>query len=155
MAEEKTTTPAASEAAAPADKKNTDKKRQSASYRKKKKIKKFVTKAIVHIHSTYNNTIVTFAEPEGQVLGWASAGQCGFAGPKKSTPFAAGVIVRNVIEKVRDYGVKEVDVRVKGVGSGREAAIRALNAQGLNINSIKDVTPIPHNGPRPRKARRV
>ncbi|MDD5566843.1 MAG: 30S ribosomal protein S11 [Patescibacteria group bacterium] len=125
------------------------------SYRKKKAAKKFVTRAIVNILATYNNTLVTFTDPEGNVLANSSAGRCGFAGPKKSTPYAAGIIVKSIMDKVRDFGVKEVDVRIKGVGSGREGAIRALNAQGLSILSIKDVTPIPHNGPRPPKVRRV
>lgn len=126
-----------------------------ASYRSKKKVKKFVSRAIVNVMATYNNTIVTFSDPEGNVLGSSSAGQNGFKGPKKSTPYAAGIIVRAVVEKVRDFGIKEVDVRIKGVGSGREAAVRALNAQGFSVTSIRDVTPIPHNGPRPRKVRRV
>ena len=91
----------------------------------------------------------------GNVVAWSSAGLAGFKGPKKATPYAAGVIVRNLLEKVADCGLREVDVFVKGVGSGREAAIRALSAQGINILSIKDVTPIPHNGPRQRKPRRV
>lgn len=124
-------------------------------YRKKKKTRKFVTRGIAHISATYNNTIVAISDPEGNVLGWSSAGQNGFKGPKKATPYAAGIIVRSLMDKLRDYGLREVDVRIKGVGSGREAAIRGLNAQGLNILSIKDITPIPHNGPRPRKVRRV
>lgn len=109
----------------------------------------------VNILATYNNTIVTFADPQGNVLAWSSAGHCGFRGPKKSTPYAAGVIVRTAAEKVRDVGLKSVDVFIRGVGSGREAAVRALNACGFSIQSIKDVTPIPHNGPRPPKPRRV
>jgi len=124
------------------------------SYRKKK-TKKFHTRAIVHITATYNNTIVTFTDPEGNVLAWSSAGKCGFSGPKKATPYAAGVIVRSIMDKIEEIGVREVDVRIKGVGSGREGAIRALNTEGLNILSIKDITPVPHNGPRPPKVRRV
>lgn len=127
----------------------------TSAYRKKKKTRKFVTRGVAHIQATYNNTIVTLADPAGNVLAWSSAGQCGFKGPKKATPYAAGIIVRSVMEKVRDYGLREVDVRVKGVGSGREGAIRALNAYGLNILSIKDITPVPHNGPRAPKVRRV
>ncbi len=142
------------EESATTEKPKSEKKTKTAS-RKKKKVKKFVTRAIVHVQATYNNTIVTFTDPDGGVIAQSSAGQCGFAGPKKATPYAAGVIVRSAMEKMKDYGVKEADVRLKGVGSGREAAIRALNAQGINILSIKDVTPIPHNGPRPRKVRRV
>ncbi len=132
----------------------TDTKAKPA-YRKKKKTRKFVTRGIAHISATYNNTIVAISDPEGNVLGWSSAGQNGFKGPKKATPYAAGIIVRSLMDKLRDYGLREVDVKVKGVGSGREAAIRGLNAQGLNILSIKDITPVPHNGPRPRKVRRV
>lgn len=108
-----------------------------------------------YIKSTYNNTIVTLTDQAGNVLASASAGQVGFKGPKKSTPYAASIIVRNAAEKVRIYGLKNVSVFVKGIGSGREAAIRALNANGLNVVSIKDVTPIPHNGCRPPKPRRV
>lgn len=109
----------------------------------------------VHILATYNNTLVTFTDPAGNALAWSSAGHCGFRGPKKSTPYAAGVIVRTAAEKIRELGMKSVDVFIKGVGSGREAAVRALNASGFNIQTIKDVTPIPHNGPRPPKPRRV
>lgn len=125
---------------------------QSKQKRKKKKI---LTTGQVHIQATYNNTIVTITDPHGNVVAWSSAGISGFKGPKKATPYAAGVIVRNLMEKVRDTGLREVEVFVRGVGSGREAAIRALGAAGLNILSIKDVTPIPHNGPRPPKPRRV
>jgi small subunit ribosomal protein S11 len=124
-------------------------------FRSKKKVRKFINKAVVHVLATYNNTIITFTDPEGNVLASSSAGQNGFKGPKKSTPYAAGIIVRSVVDRVRDFGIKEVDVRIKGVGSGREAAVRALNAQGYTILSIRDVSPIPHNGPRPRKVRRV
>ncbi len=127
------------------------------SYAQKKKKRKHqsVMNGIAHIQATYNNTIVTLSDLSGNVLGWCSAGQVGFRGPKKSTPYAAGIIVRTVVEKVRDYGLKNVDVLVRGVGSGREAAIRALGANGLNVLSIKDVTPVPHNGPRAKKVRRV
>ncbi len=138
-----------------AEKKEEKKADKKVKPRKKKKSKKFVTRAIVNIQATYNNTIVSFSDPEGNVLAQSSAGQCGFSGPKKATPYAAGVIVKSVVERIQDYGVKEVDVRLRGVGSGREAAIRALNAQGYNILSIKDITPVPHNGPRPPKVRRV
>lgn len=117
--------------------------------------KKFVTHGRAYIQATYNNTIVTVTDQAGNVLAWASAGTSGFKGPKKATPYAAGIIVRNVANRVRDYGLRTVDVFVKGVGSGREAAIRAINANGFNIQSIKDITPIPHNGPRPPKVRRV
>jgi len=107
------------------------------------------------IQSTYNNTLVTITDLSGNVLSWASAGLLGFSGPKKATPFAASRVVEAVVAKVKKLGLKEVDVFVKGVGSGREAAIRALGVQGLEINSIKDVTPVPHNGCRPPKIRRV
>ena len=122
---------------------------------KRKKKNRILTTGQVHVQATYNNTIVTLSDPNGNVVAWSSAGLAGFKGPKKATPYAAGVIVRNLLEKVADCGLREVDVFVKGVGSGREAAIRALSAQGINILSIKDVTPIPHNGPRQRKPRRV
>lgn len=120
-----------------------------------KRKRKFVTTGQAHILATYNNTIVTLTDQHGNVLAWSSSGHVGFRGPKKSTPYAAGIIVRNVADKVREMGLKNLDVFVKGVGSGREAAVRALNANGFNILSIKDVTPIPHNGPRPPKPRRV
>lgn len=122
---------------------------------KKKSKKKFVQSGMVYIQATYNNTIITVTDQGGAVLAWSSAGKMGFKGPKKSTPFAAGITVRDVVEHVRDFGLKNVDVFVRGVGSGREAAVRALGAQGLNVISIKDVTPIPHNGVRPPKVRRV
>ena len=121
----------------------------------KKKIKRQVVSGCAYIKATYNNTIVTLTDQNGNVLSWSSAGQVGFRGPKKSTPYAAQSIVRKAIEKAKDYGLREVTVFVKGVGSGREAAVRALNANGLNILSIKDITPIPHNGCRPPRARRV
>ena len=108
-----------------------------------------------YVQATYNNTIVTITDPEGNVLSWSSAGRNGFRGPKKATPYAAGLISRAAVEKAREYNLQEVDVFVKGVGSGREAAVRGLHANGLEVISIKDVTPIPHNGPRPKKPRRV
>ncbi len=123
--------------------------------RKKKRKRVGVTNGIAHIQATYNNTIVTITDLAGNVLAASSAGQAGFRGPKKSTPYAAGIIVRNVMDKLQEVGLKNIDVRIRGVGFGRESAIRALGAQGLNILSIKDLTPVPHNGPRPRKARRV
>ena len=123
--------------------------------KKRKGKKRQVKRGQAHILATYNNTIVSLTDQNGNVLAYSSAGQCGFKGPKKATPYAAGVIVKNAVEKVKDYGLQEVAVFVKGVGTGRESAIRSLNAQGLKIISIKDVTPIPHNGCRPRKPRRV
>jgi small subunit ribosomal protein S11 len=122
---------------------------------KKKKIARHVPSGRAYIQATYNNTIVTLTDPNGNVLAWSSSGLCGFKGPKKATPYAAGIVVKNAAEKVADYGLQEVNVLVKGVGSGREAAVRALNANGLNVLSIKDMTPIPHNGCRAPKPRRV
>lgn len=121
----------------------------------KKKVKKVIKKGQAHIQATYNNTIVSISDPQGNVLAWSSAGLNGFKGPKKATPYAAGIIVKNVIEKIKDFGLIEVEVFVRGVGAGREAAIRALHANGLTVGSIKDMTPIPHNGCRSRKTRRV
>jgi small subunit ribosomal protein S11 len=109
----------------------------------------------VFINSTYNNTIVTLTDTVGNVLSWANAGLAGFKGPKKSTPYAAQIITRIAVEKAKEYGLAEVKVFVKGVGTGRESAVRALNANGLNITYIKDITPLPHNGCRSRKPRRV
>jgi len=108
-----------------------------------------------YIKATYNNTMVTFTDNAGDVIAWSSAGTVGFRGPKKSTPFAAQAIVRDAVAKAKDYGLKEVRVFVRGIGSGREAAIRAINANGINVSSIKDITPIPHNGCRAKKPRRV
>lgn len=126
---------------------------------RKKKKKKGVQKVSVgnaYITATYNNTIVTLTDAQGNVISWASAGIAGFKGPKKSTPYAAQIITRIAVEKAKeDYGLEEVSVFVKGVGTGRESAVRALNANGINVTSIKDVTPIPHNGCRARKPRRV
>ncbi|MBI4090228.1 MAG: 30S ribosomal protein S11 [Candidatus Kerfeldbacteria bacterium] len=122
---------------------------------RKKLGKKFVAAGRVYIQATYNNTIVTITDQTGAVIGWSSAGKMGFKGPKKSTPYAATSTVRDLVERVRDVGLKNVEVFVRGVGSGREAAVRALGALGLNITSIKDITPIPHNGCRPPKVRRV
>jgi len=125
--------------------------------KKKKKIAPFLRggRGQVHIKATYNNTIVTVTDLNGSVLIWSSAGKCGFKGPKKSTPYAAGVIVKSVVDKVKELGIKELDAFVKGVGIGREAAIRAFDTHGLKIVSIKDVTPVPHGGCRPKKKRRV
>jgi len=122
---------------------------------KKKKIKKNVPLGIAHVKATFNNTIVTITDLQGEVLAWCSSGVVGFKGSKKGTPFAAQQAAEYVAKMVAEYGVKEVDVQVKGPGSGRETAIRALQSMGINIRSIKDVTAIPHNGCRPRKRRRV
>ena len=123
--------------------------------RNKKKVSKNVNNGVAHIRSTFNNTIVTIADTEGNVLSWASAGGLGFRGSRKSTPFAAQMAAEEATKAAMDHGLKQVEVYVKGPGAGREAAIRALQAAGLEVNSIKDVTPIPHNGCRPPKRRRV
>jgi small subunit ribosomal protein S11 len=122
---------------------------------KKTKIVKQIPRGRAYIQATYNNTIVTLTDPQGNVLAWSAAGKMGFRGPKKATPFAAGIIVKDAVEKAAKYGLKEVHVFVKGIGAGREAAVRALHTCGLDILSIKDTTPIPHNGCRPPKVRRV
>ncbi len=123
--------------------------------KKKKKGERKVAVGKAFIHSSYNNTIVTLTDLDGNVLSWASAGIAGFKGPKKSTPYAASIITKIAVLKAKDYGLSEVSVFVKGVGTGRESAIRALNANGLEITFIKDITPIPHNGCRRKKPRRV
>ena len=122
---------------------------------KKRKVIRQVPLGKAFIRATYNNTIVTFTDLNGNVLAGSSAGTVGFRGPKKSTPYASSVIVKDAADKVKQYGLTDVSVFVRGVGSGREAAIRALNANGFTVISIKDVTPIPHNGCRPPKVRRV
>ena len=123
--------------------------------RNKKKVSKNVINGVAHIRSTFNNTIVTISDTEGNVLSWASAGGLGFRGSRKSTPFAAQMAAEEASKAAMEHGLKQVEVYVKGPGAGREAAIRALQAAGLEVNSIKDVTPIPHNGCRPPKRRRV
>ena len=121
----------------------------------KRKILKGVTAGIVHIQATFNNTIITVTDKQGNTLVWASPGICGFSGSKKSTPFAAQIAAAEAARRAKDLGLQSVEVLVRGPGSGRESAIRAIQATGLMITSIKDVTPIPHNGCRPRKKRRV
>lgn len=123
--------------------------------KKKRKERRNVGSGCAYISATYNNTIVTLTDQKGDVISWASAGSCGFRGPKKSTPYAAQMIVKTAVDKAKAQGLNEVNVFVKGVGTGRESAVRALNANGLNIIAIKDMTPIPHNGCRPRKPRRI
>ena len=120
-----------------------------------KKVKKTVTDGVAHIHASFNNTIITITDRQGNALAWATAGGSGFRGSRKSTPFAAQVAADRVGEMVKDYGVKNLDVSVNGPGPGRESAVRALNNAGFKITSITDVTPIPHNGCRPPKKRRV
>ncbi|AXN02162.1 SSU ribosomal protein S11p (S14e) [Candidatus Purcelliella pentastirinorum] len=120
-----------------------------------KKIKKQITDGIAHIHASFNNTVVTITDRHGNTLGWATAGGSGFRGSRKSTPFAAQVAAEKCAEFVKDYGVKNLEIMVKGPGPGRESTIRALNSAGFNITNITDVTPIPHNGCRSPKRRRV
>ena len=122
---------------------------------KKRKQRRNVTVAIAHIKATFNNTTVTMTDTRGDTLCWASAGTCGFKGSRKSTPFAGQCAAQQAAEKAIKFGVKDVEVRVKGPGSGRESAITALQAAGVNVKSLEDCTPIPHNGCRPRKKRRV
>jgi small subunit ribosomal protein S11 len=122
---------------------------------RKKREAKHVSQGIAHIHSSFNNTIVSISDPAGGAIAWASAGGMGFKGSKKSTPFAAQMAAESAARKSMEHGMKQVEVYVKGPGAGREAAIRALQAAGLEITLIKDVTPIPHNGCRPPKRRRV
>ena len=128
---------------------------KSPKARTKKKERRYVLQGVVHISSTFNNTIVTSTDPQGQVIAWASAGTAGFKGAKKGTPFAAQQAAESVAKRCMDQGMRQVEVLVKGPGAGRETAIRALKASGLEITLIKDVTPIPHNGCRPPKRRRV
>lgn len=122
---------------------------------KKKKIARGVTSGIAHIRATFNNTMVTITDKQGNVLVWSSPGIVGYGGSKKSTPFAAQIAATDAAKKAKEIGIKEVDVYVKGPGPGRESAVRALQAGGLTITSIRDITPIPHNGCRPKKRRRV
>jgi len=121
----------------------------------KKKARTNIGHARAYVKATFNNTIVTLTDLNGNTLAWSSAGNCGFKGPKKATPYAAGMIVKAAADRVKEIGLKEVNVFVKGVGAGRDSAVRALNANGFQVLSIKDLTPLPHNGCRPRKPRRV
>jgi small subunit ribosomal protein S11 len=123
--------------------------------RTRKKVKKNVVDGIAHIHASFNNTIVTISDRQGNALAWATAGGSGFRGSRKSTPFAAQVAAERVGEMVKEFGLKNLEVEVKGPGPGRESAVRALNNAGFRITNITDVTPIPHNGCRPPKKRRV
>ena len=122
---------------------------------KKRRARRNVTVAVAHIKATFNNTTVTISDTKGDTLCWASAGTCGFKGSRKSTPFAGQCAAQQAAEKAAKFGVREMDVRVKGPGSGRESAITALQSAGMTVKTIEDVTPIPHNGCRPRKKRRV
>lgn len=122
---------------------------------KKKKTIKEVAKGIITISSSFNNTIISISDDNGNVLAWASAGGAGFKGAKRSTPFAAQITMKQALERVAPYNLREAKVSVSGVGSGRESAVRAIGGSGIKVTSIKDVTPIPHNGCRPKKVRRV
>jgi len=121
----------------------------------RKKVRRNVTVGVAHIKATFNNTVITITDTKGETLCWASAGTCGFKGSRKSTPFAGQTSAQQVAGKAMKCGMKEIEVKVKGPGSGRESAITALQAAGLKIKSIEDVTPLPHNGCRPKKRRRV
>jgi small subunit ribosomal protein S11 len=122
---------------------------------KKKKVKKVVVDGIAHVHASFNNTIITITDRQGNALSWATSGGAGFRGSRKSTPFAAQVAAETAGRAALDFGLKNLEVRVKGPGPGRESSVRALNAVGYKITNITDVTPIPHNGCRPPKKRRV
>ena len=128
---------------------------KKSTYSKKKKIKKVITNGIAYVQSTFNNTIVSIADTNGNVISWASSGQKGFKGSRKSTPYAAQVAADSAAAKALEYGMKVLTVEIKGPGSGRETALRALQSRGFKILSIKDTTPLPHNGTRPPKKRRV
>lgn len=122
---------------------------------RKKKVKKTVVDGIAHVHASFNNTIITLSDRQGNVLSWATSGGAGFRGSRKSTPFAAQVAADNAGRTAQEFGLQNLEVRIKGPGPGRESSVRALNALGYNITNIVDVTPIPHNGCRPPKKRRV
>jgi small subunit ribosomal protein S11 len=128
---------------------------QTAATRVRKKVKKNVAEAIVHVHASFNNTIVTITDRQGNVLSWSTSGAAGFKGSRKSTPFAAQVAAERAGRAALECGVKNLEVLIKGPGPGRESAVRALNALGMKVTSISDVTPVPHNGCRPPKRRRI
>ncbi|HLF99007.1 MAG TPA: 30S ribosomal protein S11 [Acidimicrobiia bacterium] len=123
--------------------------------RPRRRERKNIAHAVAHIKSSFNNTIVSISDPDGNVIAWASAGNVGFKGSRKSTPFAAQMAAEQAAKRAMEHGVRKVDVQVKGPGSGRETAIRSLQNAGIEVSSIKDVTPVPHNGCRPKKRRRV
>lgn len=122
---------------------------------KKKKVKKVVQSGIAHIHSTFNNTLVTITDVSGNVVAWSSSGRRGFKGSRKSTPFAAQTAAEDAARKAQEYGMKTIGIYVKGPGAGREAALRTMQHAGFKVNVVRDVTPVPHNGCRPKKRRRV
>ncbi|TMB01260.1 MAG: 30S ribosomal protein S11 [Deltaproteobacteria bacterium] len=146
MAKQKEAAPAAEKPAAAA---------AEAAPARRKKVKRMIAEGVVHIHSTFNNTIITISDAQGNVVAWSSAGAVGFKGSRKGTPFAAQVAAEAAARKAAELGMRQVQVFVKGPGAGREAALRSLQAAGFTVNLIKDVTPIPHNGCRPPKRRRV
>ena len=123
--------------------------------KKKKKAKIILKKGIIYINSTYNNILISIGDSAGNILAWSSSGKVGFKGPKKATPYAAGIVAKDLFGFIKESGLLQVDIIIKGVGMGREAAVRALAASGVAVQAIKDVTPAPHNGPRPKKPRRV
>ena len=133
----------------------TQQQNPKAGARVRKKVKKNVAEGIAHIHASFNNTIITITDRQGNALSWATSGGAGFKGSRKSTPFAAQVTADAAAKKGMEHGLQKVDVYVKGPGSGRETAIRSLQAAGLEVTSVTDVSPVPHNGCRPRKRRRV
>jgi small subunit ribosomal protein S11 len=132
-----------------------EKPAEKAATPKRRKAKRMVSEGVAHIHSTFNNTIITITDPVGNVVAWSSAGSVGFKGSRKGTPFAAQLAAENAAKKAMDFGLRSVQVYVKGPGAGRESALRSLQAAGFSVSVIKDVTPIPHNGCRPPKRRRV
>ncbi|HLU20516.1 MAG TPA: 30S ribosomal protein S11 [Pusillimonas sp.] len=127
----------------------------SSASRVRKKVKKSVSDGIAHVHASFNNTIITITDRQGNTLSWATSGGAGFKGSRKSTPFAAQVAAESAGRVAQEYGIKTLEVRIKGPGPGRESSVRALNALGIKISSISDITPIPHNGCRPPKRRRI
>ncbi len=129
--------------------------KQPSQTKVKKKVKKNISNAIAHVNSSFNNTLVTITDYQGNTIAWSSSGSMGFKGSRKSTPYAAQLAAEDAGKKATEHGVKIVDIEVQGPGSGRESALRALQIVGFQVNSIRDVTPIPHNGCRPKKRRRV
>lgn len=130
-------------------------KASSSASRARKKVKKSVSDGIAHVHASFNNTIITITDCQGNALSWATSGGAGFKGSRKSTPFAAQVAAETAGRTAMEYGIKNLEVRIKGPGPGRESSVRALNALGIKITSIADITPVPHNGCRPPKRRRI
>ena len=127
----------------------------AAAAKQRKRVKKNISDAVAHVHASFNNTIVVITDRQGNALSWATAGACGFKGSRKSTPFAAQVAAERAAQAAAEHGVKNLEVRIKGPGPGRESAVRALNSLGIKITQIQDVTPVPHNGCRPPKRRRI